>query len=321
MVRYLVVGNQTLGSQTLLARLRRARERGECSFHVLVPASQAGGTWTWTEGGDRAAAEAGLKEFLDGLRALGVEATGEVGDADPVVAIGDFLTREPESVDEIILSTLPPGMSRWLGQDVPRRVERAFRVPLTHVVAPLMRVHRGQQIPLAGTYDIDAAHSSVEFVARFLTISRIRGRFTDFSGTIEVEEAPEESSVDITIEATSIDTADWRRDAHLRSADFLDVNAYPTLGFHSTSVGPGVAGRWEVTGDLTLRGVTRPVVLDVEFFGVAVPDSGEQRLGFAATAEIDREAWGLTWNRVVETGGVLVGRRVEIELDVQARRR
>ncbi len=134
-------------------------------------------------------------------------------------------------------------------------------------------------------------------------------------------DVPEESSVEITINATSIDTADWRRDAHLRSADFLDVNDYPSLTFHSTSVAPGDVDRWRVGGDLTLRGVACPVVLDVEFFGVAVAESGEQRLGFAASTEIDREAWGLTWNRVVETGGLLVGRRVQIELDVQAKRR
>jgi polyisoprenoid-binding protein YceI len=321
MVRYLVVGNQTLGSEALLARLQHARESGDCSFHVLVPASHASGDWTWTEGGDHAAAEARLKEFLDDLRALGFEVTGEVGDANPVSAIGDVLVREGHSFDEIILSTLPPGLSRWLGQDVPQRVKRSFHLPLSHVVAPLTRSHRGQQIPLPGTYDIDAAHSSVVFVARFLTISKIRGRLTDFAGTLQVAEVPEESSVEITINATSIDTADWRRDAHLRSADFLDVNAHPIIGFRSTSVAAGEAGMWLVTGDLTLRGVTRPVVLDVEFFGVAVADSGEQRLGLAGSAEIDREAWDLTWNRVVETGGVLVGRRVQIELDVQAERR
>ncbi|MDQ4096888.1 MAG: YceI family protein [Actinomycetota bacterium] len=321
MVRYLVVGNQTLHSEALLARLRQGRESGDCRFHVLVPASHPAGSWTWTEGGDHAAAEARLKEFLDELRGLGFEVTGEVGDANPVSAIGDVLAREPRSFDEIILSTLAPGLSRWLGQDVPRRVERSFGLPLTHVVGYLTRPHDGQEIPLPGTYEIDAAHSSIEFVARFLTISKIRGRFTQFAGTLEVAEVPEESSVEITIEATSIDTSDWRRDAHLRSADFLDVNAYPTLTFQSSSVAPGEGETWRATGDLTLRGITCPVVLDVEFSGVAVPESGELRVGFTAGAEIDREAWGLTWNRVVETGGVLVGRRVQIELDMQATRR
>jgi polyisoprenoid-binding protein YceI len=320
MVRYLVVGNQTLRSEALLACLRQLREKRGGAFHVVVPASHPASAWTWTEGGDRAAAEVRLKEFLAELQAEGFEISGEVGDPNPVSAIGQVLLREPGSFDEIILSTLPPGLSRWLGQDVPHRVQRAFRLPVTQVVAPLTRHHRGQQIPLAGTYEIDAAHSSIEFVARFLTISKVRGRFTEFTGTLEVAEVPEESRVDMTIDATSIDTADWRRDAHLRSADFLDVNDYPTLTFHSTSIGAGEGGGWQVGGDLTLRGVTRAVMLDVEFFGVAVPDSGEQRLGFAATTVIDREAWGLTWNRVVETGGVLVGRRVDVELDVQALR-
>jgi polyisoprenoid-binding protein YceI len=319
-VRYLVVGNQTLGSEALSARLEEARSRGRSRFHLLVPATHPVGSWTWTESGDHGAAETRLKEFLEELRSRGFEATGEVGDANVISAIGDVLRREPDRFDEIILSTLPPGLSRWLGQDLPRRVQRSFRLPLSCVVAEVTRRHRGQEIPLPGTYEIDAAHSTVEFVARFLTISKIRGRFSHFGGELQVAEVPEESWVAITIDATSIDTADWQRDAHLRSEDFLDVNRHPTLAFRSTSVGLREDGQWQVTGDLTLRGVTRPVALDVEFTGVAVPGFGEQRLGFAATTEIDREAWGLTWNRVVETGGVLVGRRVQIELNVQATR-
>jgi polyisoprenoid-binding protein YceI len=321
MVRYLVVGNQTLGSSALLTCMQEARDRHESRFHLLVPATHPAAQWTWTESDDHATAEVRLKEALEDLRAEGFEVTGEVGDANPVNAIGDVLRREPDAFDEVLLSTLPPGLSRWLGEDLPHRVERTFGLPLTCVVADLTRPHRGRDIPQPGTYDIDVAHSSVEFVARVLTISKIRGRFAHFSGTLHVAEVPEESSVAIRIEATSIDTSEWRRDAHLRSADFLDVNNHPELTFQSTAVEPAEDARWRVTGNLTLRGVAHPVVLEVEFIGVAVTAAGEQRIGFSASAEVDREAWGLTWNRVVETGGVLVGRRVQIELNVQAVRR
>jgi polyisoprenoid-binding protein YceI len=316
-IRYLVVGNQTLPGRTLLRSLEGMRREGD-RFHVVVPLSHRGASWTWTEGGDRALAQARLKEFLETLRAQGYAATGEIGDASPVNAIGDVLRREPGSFDHIILSTLPPGVSRWLGQDVPHRIERAFDVPLTCVVAELTRPYRGQDIPQEGSYDIDNAHSSVEFVARFLGISRIRGRFGAFTGRLHVAEVPEESGVIMTIDAASVDTLDWRRDAHLRSADFLDVNNHPTLEFETTSVHPSDGGHWRVIGDLSIRGVTRPVTLEVDFHGVAVTPSGEPRVGFSASTEIDREDWGLTWNRAVETGGVLVGRRVTIELDIQA---
>jgi polyisoprenoid-binding protein YceI len=301
-----------------VARLRELNQPKPARFHVVVPASHPAASWTWTEHEDRALGETRLKDFLEKLKAEGFEVTGEVGDANPMNAIADVLGRESEPFDDIVLSTLPPGVSRWLGQDLPHRIERAFDLPLICVVADLTRDHLGQQIPQPGTYEIDIAHSSVEFVARFLTISRIRGRFGHFAGAVYMAEVPEESWVAITIDATSIDTADWRRDAHLRSADFLDVNNYPTMRFESTAIERGPDRRWRVVGNLELRGVTRPVTLDVEFSGVAVTAVGEQRIGFSAMAEIDREDWGLIWNRVVETGGVLVGRHVQIELNVQA---
>ena len=132
MRRYLVVANRTLGGDHLLAKVRESLAAGPSEFHVLVPASHTKDL-LWTEGADRATAEQRLAEALARFRAVGAAATGEVGDANPVEAIGDVLRRE--TFDEIILSTLPPGVSRWLGQDLPHRVEKQFRLPVSHVVA------------------------------------------------------------------------------------------------------------------------------------------------------------------------------------------
>jgi GABA permease len=133
MPRYLVVANRTLGGEHLLAKVRECLVAGPGEFHVLVPASHPARDFTWTEGSDRAAAEERLAEALARFRAAGATVTGEVGDAQPLDAIGDVLRRE--KFDEIILSTLPPGVSRWLGQDLPHRVERQFKLPTHHVVA------------------------------------------------------------------------------------------------------------------------------------------------------------------------------------------
>jgi hypothetical protein len=138
MRRYLVVANRTLGGGHLLAKVRECVAAGPCQFYVLVPASHLTKDLTWTEGHDRSAAEARLAEALTRFRALGAEVQGEVGDPNPLEAIGDVLRRE--QFDEIILSTLPPGASRWLGQDLPKRVRKHFRGPLTHIVAVDERV-------------------------------------------------------------------------------------------------------------------------------------------------------------------------------------
>jgi polyisoprenoid-binding protein YceI len=172
--------------------------------------------------------------------------------------------------------------------------------------------------PEPGTYEIDKSHSMVEFVGRHLMVTKVRGRFTEFSGTIRVGETPEESSVDVTIDAASIDSGEEKRDGHLRSPDFLDVENHPTLEFHSTKVEPVDGERLRVTGDLTVRGVTRPVVLDATYDGPFSDPWGGQRIGFSASTEINREDWGLTWNVALETGGVLVGKKVGVELTVSA---
>lgn len=181
-----------------------------------------------------------------------------------------------------------------------------------------LREYQGVQIPEAGTYTIDPAHTTVEFVGRHLMITKVRGRFNEFTGQIVIGDTPEQSSVEVTIQTASVSTSDEKRDGHLRSADFFDVEKYPTITFRSTSVQLNADGTAKVTGDLTVHDVTRPVTLDVEFEGASPDPWGGQRLGFSATAEIDREDWGLTWNVALETGGMLVGKKIRLEFNVQA---
>ena len=181
-----------------------------------------------------------------------------------------------------------------------------------------LRQVNGVEIPAAGAYAIDAAHSTVEFVGRHLMITKVRGRFTEFDGVVNIAEVPEESSTEVTIQAASINTGDEKRDGHLRSADFFDVEQYPTLAFRSTGIESGKGGTWKLHGDLTVRDVTRPVTLDVEFDGASPDPWGGERIAFTAATDVDREDWGLTWNVALETGGVLVGKKVRLELNVQA---
>ncbi|MGD0381633.1 MAG: YceI family protein [Acidimicrobiales bacterium] len=187
----------------------------------------------------------------------------------------------------------------------------------TSPAATLTREYKGAVIPAPGVYDLDQAHTTVEFIARHLMITKVRGRFAGFSGSVTVAEVPGESSVEVTIDASSIDTSQDQRDAHLRSADFFDVETYPTLAFKSTSVELD-GDTWKVAGDLTVRDVTRPVVLDVEFDGANTTPWGSHAVAFSASTEIDREDWGLTYNQALETGGVVVGKKVRIELNVEA---
>ena len=181
----------------------------------------------------------------------------------------------------------------------------------------LVRIVEGKEIPPPGRWAIDASHSSIQFVARHMMISKVRGRFRDFSGTIHIDEVPEQSWVEATINAASIDTGDADRDAHLRAADFLDVDRFTEIRYRSTEV-RAVANKWEVTGELTLRDVTRPVTLVVEFCGVATDPWNNLRAGFLGTTEINREDFSVTWNQVLESGGFLVGKGVKVECDVEA---
>lgn len=188
----------------------------------------------------------------------------------------------------------------------------------TAPTAALTREYEGTAVPQAGTYALDIAHSTVEFVAKHLMVSKVRGRFSDFSGTVVIGEVPEESHVEVTIDASSISTGNPDRDTHLRSADFFDVENHPTLEFRSTGVKHVSDEVWKVDGELTIHGVTRPVVLNVEFNGAATTPWSTTAIGFAAWTEVDREDWGLTWNAALETGGVVVSKKVRIELEVEA---
>ena len=172
--------------------------------------------------------------------------------------------------------------------------------------------------PEPGTYEIDRSHSMVEFVGRHLMVTKVRGHFGSYSGAITIAEPPGESSVNVTIDAASIDTGDEKRDAHLRSPDFLDVENHPTLEFRSTGIDVGDDERFRITGDLTVHGETHPVTLDATFDGSFSDPWGGSRVGFTASTEIDREKWGLTWNVPLETGGVLVGKKIRLDLTVSA---
>jgi len=177
------------------------------------------------------------------------------------------------------------------------------------------------QMPGAGVWDIDAAHSSVGFVARHLMVAKVRGSFGTFSGSVTIGERPEDSSVTAILDAVSINTSDEMRDGHLRSPDFLDVEKYPTLEFRTTKVEQTGATTLRADGELTIRDVTRPVSLDVSYLGLVADPFGNDHAVFSAETEIDREEWGITWNKALETGGVLVGRKVKIELEIQAVRK
>jgi polyisoprenoid-binding protein YceI len=168
------------------------------------------------------------------------------------------------------------------------------------------------------TYDIDKAHSEAGFEVRHL-LTRVRGRFADFGGVIKFdEENPELSSVSITIQAASIDTNEPNRDTHLRSADFFSTDEFPTLTFSSTAVTSSGDDAYTVTGDLTIRGVTKRIEVPVSFLGRAKDPWGGDRVGFEAQFTINRKDFGLLWNAALETGGFLVGDEVKITLSVQA---
>jgi polyisoprenoid-binding protein YceI len=168
------------------------------------------------------------------------------------------------------------------------------------------------------TWDIDTGHSAIHFWVRHLVISKVHGRFAKWAGTIELDEQDlTKSRVAVRIDAASIDTQVADRDAHLRSADFLDAANHPALSFTSKRIERAGEG-YRVTGDLTLRGTTREIVLEAEFAGLAKDPWGNQRAGFSAKTSLDRRDYGLVWNTALEAGGVLVGEKVEITLELEA---
>jgi polyisoprenoid-binding protein YceI len=189
---------------------------------------------------------------------------------------------------------------------------------MTATATPATRTLRGVEIPLPGTYELDPSHTHVGFVARHLMVSKTRGSFPGVSGTVVIAEDPLASRVDVAIEIAGVETGDGRRDDHLRSDDFFAAERYPVMTYRSTAVHEVASGRFAVDGELTVRDVTRPVRLDVTFEGALVDPWGNTRIGFAASAEVDREDFGLTWNQALEGGGFLVGKKVTIEIEAEA---
>ncbi len=168
-------------------------------------------------------------------------------------------------------------------------------------------------------WSFDLGHSSINFSVRHLMVSKVRGLFTKWTGSLEADEQkPAGARVEVQIDAASIDTKEPQRDGHLRSADFFDVEKYPHLGFKSTAVESAGDKRFKLKGDLTIRGTTRPVVIDVEYAGRAKDPWGGERAGFSAKTSIDRKDFGLTWNQALEMGGILVGDKVEVDLEIEA---
>lgn len=170
-----------------------------------------------------------------------------------------------------------------------------------------------------GTYAIDPTHSRIGFVARHAMVTKVRGSFNEFAGAgfFDAEE-PANSHLALTIQAASIDTRNDDRDAHLRSNDFFAMDTYPEIAFVSTAVTRSGADTYSVTGDLTIKGTTRPVTVDFEYSGTATDPFGNQRLGLEGSVVINRKDWGVTWNAPLETGGVLVGEKVTLEFEVSA---
>ena len=168
------------------------------------------------------------------------------------------------------------------------------------------------------SWQIDSAHSEIGFTVRHMMISKVNGQFESFSGEINYNpENPAATTVVVTIDTASIMTREEKRDGHLKSPDFFDVAQYPTMVFKSNRVEPQGANTGKLYGDLTIRDVTRPVVLDVEYAGTALSPWGTTSAGFSATTKINRKDWGLTWNQALETGGVLVGEEIKIAIELE----
>ena len=167
------------------------------------------------------------------------------------------------------------------------------------------------------TWKLDPSHTTIEFSAKHMMITTVKGRFAEFEGTILADDQSfANSEVHATLKAASIDTRSDQRDTHLRSADFLDVENFPDVTFKSTKLA-GTKEKFTMTGDLTIRGTTRPVTLDVTYEGTGTDPWGNERMGFSASGKIDRRDFGLVWNQALEAGGVLVGNDVKIQIDAQ----
>ena len=180
------------------------------------------------------------------------------------------------------------------------------------------REFEGLQIPAAGTYELDQAHKRVGFVVKHLMVSKVRGQFAEATATIVVGENPLDSSVTASIKTASVETGQVDRDNHLRTGDFFEAEKYPTIEYRSTGIKSWDGNEFVLTGELTIKDVTKPVDLLVEFEGVGRSPYGFDVFGFSASTEVDREDWGLTYNMALETGGVMIGKKVKIEIEGEA---
>jgi polyisoprenoid-binding protein YceI len=184
------------------------------------------------------------------------------------------------------------------------------------VVAPVRWV-RGWEFPAAGFYQIDPAHSMIGFDVRHMMLARIHGRFRAFSGTIHVSDTVEQTCIELSIEAGSIDTLHDERDAHLRGGDFFDSDAFPEITYRSRAV-QFTGGRMLIEGDLTIRGITQPVQSVAQLTGECADPRGRSRIAAVASAQISLADWDITWNRALTNGGFLVGRDVRISVEIEA---
>jgi len=169
---------------------------------------------------------------------------------------------------------------------------------------------------LVGAWTVDPAHSRLGFSVRHMMVSKLRGQFSEYDADVTIAEDPSQSRVDATVQIASIDTHDANRDGHLRSGEFFDVETHPTMTFTTTGLS-GSGSDYQLAGDLTIRSVTKPVVFDLEYQGVGKNPWGATVAGLTATTKISCEEFGLTWNQALETGGVLIGDKIDIELDLE----
>ncbi|MCJ7781000.1 MAG: YceI family protein [Acidimicrobiia bacterium] len=181
----------------------------------------------------------------------------------------------------------------------------------------LTRTVDGVAVPAVGTWIIDGSHTSAEFVVRHLMVAKVRGSFGSVTGTIEVAEDPAASSVAVVIDTASVSTGDADRDGHIKTPDFFDIENHPEMRFVSTAVRSS-GSSWVLVGELTIKDITQPVTLEFDFLGVTTDPYGNQKAAFSATTTINREDWNLNWNVPLEAGGVLVSKKVNIEIEMQA---
>lgn len=180
------------------------------------------------------------------------------------------------------------------------------------------RTVQGVEYPAVGTYDIDPSHTELGFAVRHMAVSKVRGRLSSFEGTLELGEDPASSKATVTIDATSVDTRDENRDNHLRTDDFFDVENHPKWTFVSTSIKPEGPAEFKVDGDLTIRGVTKPITLDVTLEGVVKDPYGNHRVGFSASTSINRDDFNVSFGAVMEAGGLVVAKKVDIQIELEA---